>query len=138
MDLESGEARYWGGSLPEFTDSRSPEHWGFPVFSPDGTRIAFGRYWDEAWDNPIATINGQVFVASVAGDGDDAVAVSELHRGWAGEAPFGYSFAPDGRHVIIQLSDVEETWLADPDGGAPQRLEWGAVMDPPNWQRLAP
>jgi Tol biopolymer transport system component len=138
LDLESGEAPYWGGSLPEFTDSRSPEHWGFPVFSPDGTRIAFGRYWDEAFNGAIATINHQVFVGSVAGNGADAVPVSELHRSRSGHAPFGYSFSPDGTQVIIQLNDVEETWLADSAGGAPQRLAWGAVMDPPNWQRLAP
>lgn len=137
LDLESGEAAYWGRSLPEFSESRSPEHWGFPVYSPDGTQLAFGRYWDETWNGATATINHQVFVATVAGDGGDAVPVSELRRSRSGHVPFWYSFSPDGTKVIIQLNDVEETWLADPDGGAPQRLEWGAVMDPPNWQRMA-
>jgi hypothetical protein len=134
LDLESGDAPYWGEALPALSDGDTVEHWGFPVISPDGTRFAFGRYWDEA----DGTINHQVFVASVGSDGADAVAVSQLHRSVSGHDPFGYSFAPDGRHVIIQLNDVEETWLADLQGGAPRLLGWGAVMDPPNWQRVAP
>lgn len=134
LDLQSGAAPYWGGSLPALSDSGLLEHWGFPVFSPDGTQFAFGRYWDQVDSN----INHQVFVASVAGDGGDAVPISELHRSRGGHNPFGYSFAPDGTRVIIQLNDVEETWLADPAGGMPERLEWGAVIDPPNWQRVAP
>ena len=77
-------------------------------------------------------------MGSVAGDGSDVVPVSELHRSRSGHVPFGYSFSPDGTQVIIQLSDVEETWLADAAGGAPKRLAWGAVTNPPNWQRLAP
>jgi Tol biopolymer transport system component len=125
----------WGGSMPPpAAGVESGVHWGSPVFSPDGNSFVFGRYWGER----DGTINHQVFVATVANDGADATPVGELHRSQSGVNPFGYGFSPDGSKVIIQDTDVQQTWLANPDGGEPQPLEWGAILDSPNWQRLAP
>lgn len=132
IDLETGEDKLWGASLPHFTvQTASPEHWGHAVFSPDGTRIAFGRYWNES----TGTINHQVFVATVASDGADAVALGDQHRSQAGRSPFEYDFSPDGTKVIIWFNDVQEVWLADPVEGEAEQLSWGNLNDPPNWQR---
>lgn len=122
-------------SLPPFADGSSGlSHWGSPVYSADGKRFVFGRYWDEH----DGTLNHQVFVATVATDGADAVPIGEVHRSEGGHNPFGYGFAPDDTHVLIQDTDVLKTWLADPAGGDPQALDWGELLDPPTWQRLPP
>lgn len=135
LNLETGADRLWGAAMP------APEagftgitHWGTPVYSADGTKFVLGRYWDEH----DGTINHQVWVASVAGDGANAVPIGVVHRSQAGSNPFGYGFAPDDTRVLIQDTDVQVTWLADPAGGEPERLEWGPLSEPPNWQRLAP
>jgi hypothetical protein len=94
-----------------------------------------GRYWNEH----DGRINHQVWVASLAGDGSDAVAVGPLHRSRGGHNPFSYAFAPDGTSVIIQMNEVPETWQANPAGGQPLKLQWGrTVGDWIDWQRLAP
>jgi hypothetical protein len=135
LNLDSGEDRLWGAALPAFADgSTGPSHWGSPMYSADGTKFVFGRYWDER----DGTLNHQVWVATVASDGADAVPVGEVHRSQGGSNPFGYGFAPDDTNVLIQDIDVRKTWLADPAGGEPEALEWGALLDPPTWQRLAP
>ena len=84
------------------------------------------------------TLYHQVFVATLASDGADAVPVGTLHRSAGGNNPFAYGFSSDGGKVLIWHNDVEETWLADPAGGAPEPLDWGPILDSPTWQRLAP
>jgi hypothetical protein len=71
-------------------------------------------------------------------DAADAVPVGVVHRSLGGQNPFGYGFAPDDTRVVIQDTDIRKTWIADPAGGAPEELEWGALLDPPTWQRLPP
>ena len=135
LNLDSGEDRLWGAALPPFADGFTGlSHWGSPVYSADGTRFVFGRYWGEN----DGTLNHQVFVATVASDGADAVPIGEVHRSQSGHNPFGYGFAPDDTAVLIQDIDVLKTWLADPAGGDPQPLDWGELLDPPTWQRLPP
>lgn len=135
VNLDSEVDRLWGAALPPFADGVTGlSHWGTPAYSADGLRFVFGRYWDEH----DGTLNHQVFVATVASDGADAVPVGEVHRSQAGANPFAYGFAPDDTSILIQDTDVGNDWLADPDGGAPQALNWGYLLSPPSWQRLAP
>ena len=63
-----------------------------------------------------------------------------LHRSRGGHDPFWYTYAPDGKNVLILGNESEEAWLAPVDRSDPQRLEadWGLLDDPPEWQRLAP
>jgi Tol biopolymer transport system component len=136
VDLDMGSDRVFGEGLAALPyDIGSTTHQGAPMFSPDGSRLVFGRYWDEH----DGTINHQVFAASADGDGSDAVAIGPLHRSQSGHDPFGVAVAPDGTRVLIQMNDAPETWLADPRGGAPEELPWGLrVEDRPDWQRIAP
>jgi hypothetical protein len=136
LDLETGDVRTFGDALPPPAADPGPEpfHAGFPVFSPDGSRIALGRYWDQR----NGTVNHQVWVASSVGDGSDAIAVGPVHRSAAAHNPFGYTFSPDGKHLLIQMNDVAETWLADPSVGTAEQLPWGrTIIDAPDWQRVA-
>ena len=135
VNLDTGADRLWGGAMPPPEEGwTGPTHWGSPVYSADGTRFVFGRYWDDDG----TTLNHQVWVATVASDGADALPIGVVHRSRSGSNPFGYGFAPDDTRVLIQDTDIRKTWLADPDGGEPEALEWGALLDPPTWQRLAP
>ena len=135
LDLDTEVDRVWGAAMPPPEPGYSAtEHWGSPVFSPDGSQIAFGRYWDER----EGTINHQIFVASVESDGADAVAIADIHRSKSGHGPFEYAWAPDGTSVIVRYNDIQQMWLADPAGAEAQRLEWGVLNDPPSWQRVEP
>jgi hypothetical protein len=137
IDLASGSERTFGDALPP--PAANPGlgviSAGFPVFSPDGSLIAFGRYWDEH----DGTVNHRVWIASTLGDGADAIPVGPVHRSRSGHNPFGYTFSPDGKQLIIQMNEVAETWIADPADGTSEQLPWGRMMaDPPDWQRLSP
>ena len=110
------------------------EHWGAPTLSADGTTIAFGRYWDDA----SSTLYHQVFVATLASDGADAMPIGQSLRSRGGHNPFAYGFAPDGKHLIVWYNERELTLLADPTDGSYEILPWGRTIDPPNWQRTAP
>jgi dipeptidyl aminopeptidase/acylaminoacyl peptidase len=136
LDLDAGLDRTFGGALPVLRNEHGTEraHEGYPVFSADGERILFGRYWD----GDDVNINHQLFVASTDGDGADAVSVGPLHRSKGGHNPFDYIFSPDGSQVVIWFNDVSETWLVDADGGPGELVSWGRLGDPPDWQRLAP
>ena len=49
VDLEAGGTRPFGAALPALPNwaAASPQHSGGAMFSPDGTQILFGRYWDD-------------------------------------------------------------------------------------------
>ncbi len=130
LDLDTSEDTVWGTALPALPGS----NWGFPVFSPDGSEIVFGRYWDQQG----TLINHQVFLATLASDGADAVPLSEILRSRAGEIPFDYGFSPDGRRVIVRYFDTDKTLLIDPATGESEALAWGTVTEYPSWQRRSP
>jgi Tol biopolymer transport system component len=138
LDLDTLEDRVWGLAMPPLEASGATytgqQHWGGALISPDGKRIAFGRYWDDRSN----TINHQVFVATLDSDGADAIPIGTKHRSQSGVGPFEYTWAPDGKHLIVQYLYQEVTWLADPTDGSYDTLPWGAVTDPPSWQRIAP
>jgi Tol biopolymer transport system component len=136
LDIETGADRQFGAALPP-PATEGPigvTHEGFASFSPDGEQLVFGRYWDER----DRMINHQAFVASANGDGADAHAVGPLIRSPSGQNPFQPLFAPDGSQIIIEKFDTGEVWLADPAGTSLEPVDWGELMDPPDWQRLAP
>lgn len=134
LDLDTGQNTQWGAALPAIAGASGPMHSGFPVFSPDGSQVVFGRYWDQQGD----MINHQVLVATFASDGVDAVALSDVLRAQAGHDPFDYGFLPDGTRVIIRYLDSDQTLLVDPVTKESQALSWGVVTDYPSWQRRAP
>ena len=127
LDLDTREDTLWGGALPDpeldGVTYTGPQHWGGAVLSPDGKTIAFGRYWGES----DGMINHQVFVATLASDGADAMPIGELRRSQSGQDPFTYDFSPDGKHLIVHYFDQQVTWLADPSDGTYDVLPWGNV-----------
>jgi Tol biopolymer transport system component len=134
LDIDDGEVRRFGTSLPPLENPGvGPQHQGSPLFSPDGSKLLFGRYWDEH----DGTINHQLFLASADSDGADAFAVSPLVRSASGENPFGHVFAPDGTQILVVNWASEEVFVTPVGGGPTENLPWD-VNDPPDWQRAAP
>ena len=119
VDLEAGVTRPFGAALPALPNwaASSPQHSGGAMFSPDGTQILFGRYWDDDG----ARINHQLWITGSAGDGADAYPVGPLHRSRGGHDPFWYTFAPDGKNALILGNESEEAWLAPVDRSDPNR-----------------
>ena len=136
LDVNTGEDTLWGGALEVLQGELGAAFlgdWGAAVLSPDGTRIAFGRYWNDYG----GTLNHQVFVGTLASDGADAIPIGEPHRSPGGVDPFGYTWSPDGEFLIVDYFDQEVTWLVNPDDGSYTVQPWGNVIDTPSWQRIA-
>jgi Tol biopolymer transport system component len=136
LDIVSGATTPFGSRLPDLPNpGTGPQHSGGPIFSPDGKQIVFGRYWDER----AAQVNHQLWVSSASGDGTDAFAIGPPRRTRSGHDPFWYTFAPDGKSVLILGNENQGAWLAPVDRSDPKPLEvdWGLLGDPPEWQRLA-
>ena len=135
LDLDSGEQRVFGVELPAPPDyDGGVEHHGSASILPDGERILFGRYWNQLENE----INHQLYVASIDGDGADAVALGPVHRSQSGRNPFWQAIAPDGETIVVVENDTLETWTVQPDGSEREVLDWRELGDPPAWQRVAP
>lgn len=131
VDLESGADKLFGENLPAL--GPGDVHAGNPRVSADGTKLVFGRYWDEA----DGQINHQIWVASLAGDGADAVPISPIVRAQGGMDPFLVMTAPDGSQILVHHIDTTETWVTDFSGADIRMVDWGD-FDDTDWQRVAP
>lgn len=101
-----------------------------PMFSPDGSRIAFASDRAGSWDIWIMDLNGGPPVQVTAGDADD------VHPSWS----------PDGTKLVYcslsVMSGQWELWLADVKRRAGRRFigfglfpEWSPVEDTIVFQR---
>ena len=133
LDIDAGKVHRMFTALPPPAADRGvgPEHNGDAVFSPDGSTVVFGRYWDEH----DSTINHQLWMASADGDGRDAVAIAPLTRSQSGTNPFGQAFSPDATRIVIRIDPSRTAFVLDPRTGASEPLEWSE--DTPGWQRIA-
>jgi Tol biopolymer transport system component len=135
LDVETGDQRLFGAELPSPAEHDGGiEHLGSPTVLPDGETIVFGRYWNEQ----DGRINHQLWTASLAGDGADAVPIGEIHNSQGGHNPFWQAVAPDGEQILVVENDTFEAWLADPRGGQVEDVDLRELGDPPSWQRVAP
>jgi dipeptidyl aminopeptidase/acylaminoacyl peptidase len=136
VDIESGTPRPFGSRFPDLPNAGAgPTHWGNAIVSPDGKTLVFGRYWDER----AGEINHQLWAASSAGDGSDAIPIVPMHRSRSGHDPFWFTFAPDGKSVLVLGNESDDAWLAPVDRFDPQPIDVniGLLTDPPEWQRKA-
>jgi Tol biopolymer transport system component len=118
--------------LPAADIGVGPVHDGDGVYSPDGTSVVFGRYWDEH----DGTINHQLWMASADGDGSDAVPITPVTRSAGGVNPYGQVFSPDATRVVIRVDPSRTAMVLDPRTGSSEPLDWSE--DTPAWQRVAP
>jgi Tol biopolymer transport system component len=135
VDLETGLERPFGTNLPvpEESPGQGPIHAGGMSLSTDGTKVVFGRYWDER----DGQINHQIWVASIDGDGSDAVPISPVVRSQSGHDPFLVTTSPDGTRIVVHRVDSTDTWIYDFSGRSRETVDWGDIWDF-SWQRLAP
>ena len=136
-DLDTGQVRSFGEGLPlpEGGPGAGPMHRAMLQLSADGTKVVIGRYWGfSPEDNKI---NQQVWVASLAGDGEDAVAVSPIVRHQDGELAFMVFVSPDGSEIVVHRLETNDTWISDGDGMNRREADWGRLFET-DWQRLAP
>jgi dipeptidyl aminopeptidase/acylaminoacyl peptidase len=84
-----------------------------PIWSPDGTRIAFTRQGE-----PEGT---QIFVRWM----DDEGATSQITR--LGSAPGGIRWSPDGTHLSFTMNVDEEPAFSVSPPGRPDGAEWTAA-----------
>lgn len=131
LDIETGAERVFGPNLPPLLGDRV--HTGAPLISSDGTRLIFGRYWDDDGQR----LNHQMWTASLAGDGADARPIGPVLRTPGGSLPFVFTAAPDGSRVIVHRTDSTETWSTNLEGGDLETVDLGE-LDWIDWQRLAP
>jgi TolB protein len=114
-----------GGGLRAVSESSSGEYIGEPIFSPDGTQIAFFR--TKAGISPQGA--GAIF--TVNADGSDLRRITP----WGG-AFMNQSWSPDGQWIAYQRPYGVLT-LVHPDGGQPHdiplALPPGAGAANPAW-----
>ena len=104
-----------GGGLQRIT-SNSGGYDTAQDFSPDGERIIFTRFVDEA---PVG-----VFVAAL--DGSEPVQISPPDL-VLDDTGFAGSWSPDGSQILFVARAAEdqhkEIWIVDADGSSPHRFE---------------
>lgn len=136
LDLDTGVQRRFGGALPvpDGGPGIGLMHVAMLRLSTDGTKIVLGRYWDgDRGDN---LINHQIWVASLSGNGEDAVPVSPVVRSVGGTLPFVVFVAPDGSQIVVHRLETNLTWISDGNGMNRRQVDWGRLYDT-DWQRMA-
>ena len=131
LDLESGALERFGKNLPPL--SPGEVHAGGVRLSADGLKLVFGRYWDER----DGSINHQIWVASLAGDGADGVAITPVLRTPSGADPFLVMTAPDDSQILLHHLGTTDTWITDFSGSNTRVVDWGSIEES-DWQRVAP
>ena len=126
---ELGEMRLYvmnadGTGARQLPQDRQVRFQGWPVWSPDGTRLAVQR---------MARGDSQSSIAVIAVDGltpglpvGPSMSGEGLHVEWS----------PDGTRLLAK-SDVDGQILIDPGGDSWQKAAWTSTSFP-TWQRLAP
>jgi hypothetical protein len=109
-----------------------PQAWfeGWPVWSPDGTRLAIQRMFGSRGD-PEGP-NGRPFAVIAADGRSQAVATGPPLSGLGRRA----EWSPDGTLLLAKTDDSPQL-LLDPGGGPWKSPPWESVSYPA-WQRVAP
>ena len=109
-------------------DRRRPEEDAGPVFSPNGTRIAFHR------SNPLNGSPAEDLVVAAADGSNPVVITASPVAGGVGR----YEWAPDSRTLLVNAPDDSAIWSFDTTRTAqPRTVTTGAVFytrpfQPPN------
>jgi hypothetical protein len=132
LDIDAGRARRLFDALPPPAADTGvgPVHDGGAVYSPDGSTVVFGRYWDEH----DGTLNHQLWMAAADGDGRDAMPIVPVTRSRGGVDPFGEIFSPDATRILVKIDPSRTSFVLDPRTGSTEDMEW--TEDVPGWQRL--
>jgi dipeptidyl aminopeptidase/acylaminoacyl peptidase len=109
-----------------------PQAWfqGWPVWSPDGTRLAIQRMFGSRGD-PEGP-NGRPFAVIAADGRSQAVEIGPPFSGRGVRA----EWSPDGKLLLAKTDDSPQL-LLDPSGGPWRAPPWESVSYPA-WQRVAP
>ncbi|CAN5788605.1 hypothetical protein BH23CHL8_BH23CHL8_24030 [soil metagenome] len=119
-------------TLIEFDPAADDEGW--PVWSPDGSRIAFQTY-DQG--------RARLVIVPIAGNGAPEAtgpAVSTEPFFTVGPGRLGYSWAPDGSSLVLvklNLSPDPNAYLVDPATGELTPLTWRSD-EGPSWRPVSP
>jgi len=92
IGIASGQlSDVWIYNLPKHSKTRLTfdQHGSGPIWSPDGTKIAFGRLTDNG---------SQIVIKSVSGGGQEQIVVNENQRA------LPISWTSDGRYVLYRLA----------------------------------
>ena len=117
VDVDTGVV-----STPAFDGAKTGTADESPMWSPDGTRLVFERYW-----------GGYYHVAVAPSTGGHVIEIGPAHLVNTDGAD--KQFSPDGTDVIATYRDDGSTWILDAAGG-PQKQLSASLKNGASWQRL--